>query len=380
MAEMEMSSVVSSKPQSTIIYTEAKLSEESVYVETRYGKVLVTIQGNQDNTPFVTYHDIGLNSQIQYHGFFNFADNEPVMQSFCAYHINAIGQEEGAETLPTNYPYPTCDQLAETVLDVAEHFKLKTMICFGVGMGANVLARFALRHPTLVAGIIFINLVSTKCGWIEWGYQKWNRWYLSSGQYTEFTNNYLIWHHFGYNAAENHHDLIQTYSDVFSKLNPVNLSHLINSYISRTDLGIERDAFQLPTGSTPTTKKFNFKCPVLNIMGDMSPHDDDVVDTNARLDPRNSSFVKFSDCAGMVLEEQPAKLAEAIRHFLQGLGFVPFLSITRHSLANRFSDLAIQQKQFLAQVSLSDSEAFGLSSLDMETDSLKPVHTSNVNV
>lgn len=31
--------------------------------------------------------------------------------------------------------------------------------------------------------------------------------------------------------------------------------------------------------------------------------------------------LKFADCGGMVLEEQPAKMAEAFRHFLQGLGY-----------------------------------------------------------
>jgi hypothetical protein len=31
---------------------------------------------------------------------------------------------------------------------------------------------------------------------------------------------------------------------------------------------------------------------VMNVMGDLTPHDDDVVETNGRLDPANSSFVK----------------------------------------------------------------------------------------
>jgi hypothetical protein len=56
-------------------------------------------------------------------------------------------------------------------------------------------------------------------------------------------------------------------------------------------------------------------------MGDHSPHEDDVVETNGRLDPTKSSFVKFADCGGMVLEEQPAKMSESLRHFLQGLGY-----------------------------------------------------------
>jgi pimeloyl-ACP methyl ester carboxylesterase len=153
------------------------------------------------------------------------------MRSFCVYNINPPGQEEGSESLPVNYPYPTCDQLAETILDVVNHFNLKNSICFGVGMGANILSRFALIHPTLTAGCIFINLTSSKCGWIEWGYQKWNKWYLSSGQYTEFTNNYLLWHHFGYHTWERNHDLIETYTRIFSRSNPVNLGHLISSYI-----------------------------------------------------------------------------------------------------------------------------------------------------
>ena len=60
---------------------------------------------------------------------------------------------------------------------------------------------------------------------------------------------------------------------------------------------------------------------MLNITGDNSPHEDEVVETTGRLDPQKSSFVKFADCGGLVLEEQPAKVAEALRHFLQGLGY-----------------------------------------------------------
>ena len=41
---------------------------------------------------------------------------------------------------------------------------------------------------------------------------------------------------------------------------------------------------------------------------------------NGRLDPSNSSWMKISD-AGMVLEEQPSKISEALRLFLQGLGY-----------------------------------------------------------
>jgi hypothetical protein len=62
------------------------------------------------------------------------------------------------------------------------------------------------------------------------------------------------------------------------------------------------------------------RCVIINITGFSSPHKDDVIDTNDRCDPAKSSYVEFADCGGAVLDEQPAKTAEAIRLFLQGLG------------------------------------------------------------
>ena len=63
------------------------------------------------------------------------------------------------------------------------------------------------------------------------------------------------------------------------------------------------------------------RCGVLNITGASSPHKDDVIETNDRCDPKTSSYVEFAECGGAVLDEQPAKTAEAIRLFLQGLGY-----------------------------------------------------------
>jgi hypothetical protein len=34
---------------------------------------------------------------------------------FCVFHINAPGQEEGAEALPEDFAYPTMDEMAEQV-------------------------------------------------------------------------------------------------------------------------------------------------------------------------------------------------------------------------------------------------------------------------
>ena len=92
-------------------------------------------------------------------------------------------------------------------------------------------------------------------------------------------------------------------------INRHNLTLFLESYIGRTALGISRD-----------DKLNNFKCPIAVVCGDYSPHVDESVRMNSRLDPTNSTWMKLGDCS-MILEEQPNKLTEVLRLFLQGLGY-----------------------------------------------------------
>lgn len=96
-----------------------------------------------------------------------------------------------------SYVYPSMDELAEQLLFVLGYFGLKSVIGFGVGAGANILARFALAHPEKVNALCLINCVSTQAGWIEWGYQKLNVRHLRSQGMTQGVLDYLMWHHFG---------------------------------------------------------------------------------------------------------------------------------------------------------------------------------------
>lgn len=132
-----------------------------------------------------------------------------------------------------------------------------------------------------------------------------------TGIFPQATQDYLMWHHFGKVDSDRNHDLIQVYRNHFSgkNMNGRNLALIIDSYIKRTDLKIDR-----------TDKENNIKCPILIMTGDFAPHVDDTVDFNARLNPVLSTWMKLQDC-GMVLEEQPAKVAEALRLFIQGLGY-----------------------------------------------------------
>ncbi|KAG4073716.1 hypothetical protein HA402_000940 [Bradysia odoriphaga] len=284
-------------------------------VVTDKGDILVAVQGDTAKPAILTYHDLGLNYATSFAGFFNYPTMRALLDNFCVYHVTAPGQEDGAPTLPEDYLYPTIDELSAQLLFVLSHFGCKSVIGFGVGAGANILARFALNNPDKVGALCLINCNSTPSGWIEWGYQSFNARYLRSKGMTQGVVDYLMWHHFGRNPEERNHDLAQMYKSHFERsVNPTNLAMLINSYIHRTDLQIART----PSGSPQAAA--TLKMPVINITGALSPHVDDTVTLNGRLDPTNSSWMKISDCA-MVLEEQPGKLAEAFRLFLQGEGY-----------------------------------------------------------
>jgi pimeloyl-ACP methyl ester carboxylesterase len=233
-------------------------------------------------------------------------------------HINAPGQEENAANFPDNFTYPTLDELAEQITDVLTFYQITHFIGFGVGVGANILSRFALDNPTLMDGLFLINPTSGAASWSEWLYQKFNVYSLGlSGQswslanpFPESTRDYLLWHHFGRVTEERNRDLIQMYRNYFANkaVSPRNLSMFIDVFIKRTDLNLIRN------------EKRNFTCPVLLLCGALSPHVEESIQMNARLNPATSTWMKLQDC-GMVLEEEPGKVTEALKLFIQGLGY-----------------------------------------------------------
>ena len=84
----------------------------------------------------------------------------------------------------------------------------------------------------------------------------------------------------------------------------------------------------------------------LNMVGEFSPHVDLTVDFNGRLDPEKCTWMKIND-AGMVLDEKPEKVAEAVSLFLQGLGHT--LKVQRSKSANvRPSKLQLKGKNVTA--------------------------------
>ncbi|XP_063851889.1 protein NDRG3-like isoform X12 [Scylla paramamosain] len=291
-----------------------------VTVDTPHGPVTAAVSGDPTRPVILSYHDLGLNHVTNFQAFFLYPEMRNVVNNFCIVHVNAPGQEEGAPTLPEGYVYPTMEELADTITCVKNHLHLRSFIGFGVGLGANVLARYATKYPNYVDALVLVNCSSTQAGWIEWGYQKLNIRHLRSGTMTTGTVDYLMWHHFGRGKLgkleECNQDLVTVYRQHFERaINPTNLGLLVDSYIRRSDLGIVREL-------DPNKKKDvrMIRCQVLNITANLSPHIEDTVTFNGRLDPTLATWMKIQD-VGLVLDEAPGKVVEAFRLFLQGQGY-----------------------------------------------------------
>ncbi|KAG8446302.1 hypothetical protein GDO86_013944 [Hymenochirus boettgeri] len=269
-------------------------------IETPHGVVHVTMRGAvRGNRPVIlTYHDIGLNHKSCFNSFFNFDDMNEITQHFAVCHIDAPGQQVGAPAFPTG---------------------LRSVIGIGVGAGAYILARFALNHPDLTEGLVLMNIDPCAKGWIDWAASKLSLW-------TSNIVDVVLAHLFGYDELQSNLDLIQTYRlHIAQDINQENLQLFVNSYNSRKDLEIERPVF----GSSEIAN--TVKCPVLLVVGDNSPAVDPVVECNSRLDPTRTTLLKMADCGGLPQAVQPGKLAEAIKYFVQGMGYIPHVQLSHLS-------------------------------------------------
>uniref|UniRef100_A0A673KHA3 Protein NDRG1-like n=1 Tax=Sinocyclocheilus rhinocerous TaxID=307959 RepID=A0A673KHA3_9TELE len=255
-------------------------------VETPYGRVHCTMKGvpKGERPVILTYHDIGLNHKSCFDTLFSHDDMQEIMQHFAVCHVDAPGQQEGANTFSTGYEYPSMDQLSETLPSILKHFGLKSVIGMAVGAGAYILAKFALDYPAMVEGLVLININPCAEGWMDWAAHKISGW-------THAMPDMIISHLFGKEEIQQNHDLIGRYRHhIVNDMNQFNLQLFVKSYNSRRDLEIERP---VPGGH-------------INTIQDQFP----VVMT-------------------LLFCFQPGKLTEAFKYFIQGMGYMPSASMTR---------------------------------------------------
>ncbi|XP_053182338.1 protein NDRG1-like isoform X2 [Scomber japonicus] len=273
------------------------------------------------NRPVIlTYHDIGLNHKSCFEPLFNHEDMREIVKHLPVCHVEAPGQHEGAKTLPSAYTYPNMDQLSEALPAVLKHFGLRSVIGMGVGAGAYVLAKFALNHPDMVDGLVLINVNPSADGLMDSVANK----VSILTEWTHTLPDTVITHLFGKEEIETNHDLIATYRHhITTTMNQTNVSQFIRSYHSRNALEVERP---IPGGNINAR---TLKCATLLVVGDHSPVVEAVVDCNSKLDPTKTTLLKMADCGGLPQVDQPAKVIEALKYFIQGMGYLSSASMTR---------------------------------------------------
>ncbi|EFB30108.1 hypothetical protein PANDA_004223, partial [Ailuropoda melanoleuca] len=287
-------------------------------IDTVHGSIHVTLCGTpKGNRPVIlTYHDIGMNHKTCYNPLFNSEDMQEITQHFAVCHVDAPGQQDGAASFPVGYMYPSMDQLAEMLPGVLHQFGLKSVIGMGTGAGAYILTRFALNNPEMVEGLVLINVNPCAEGWMDWAASKISGW-------TQALPDMVVSHLFGKVSSVAWHSVIHTERLRWARWEepPTELCNCAFIVCSRRDLEIERP---MPGAHTVT-----LQCPALLVVGDSSPAVDAVVECNSKLDPTKTTLLKMADCGGLPQISQPAKLAEAFKYFVQGMGYMPSASMTR---------------------------------------------------
>lgn len=159
-------------------------------------------QQHQARPVIMTFHDIGLNSELQFARFCDCDEVKLMLQTFTMIHVNFIGQEfdsssggggginngnsdggspsgrqlgagnQPAANLPDDFKYPNVDQMAESVVDICTQLKVRSFIGLAVGAGAYIVSTLALMRPDLIDGLFLINPVITSCSITEWLYFK----------------------------------------------------------------------------------------------------------------------------------------------------------------------------------------------------------------
>uniref|UniRef100_A0A3B5MQ56 Uncharacterized protein n=1 Tax=Xiphophorus couchianus TaxID=32473 RepID=A0A3B5MQ56_9TELE len=218
-------------------------------------------------------------------------------------------QETSVSVETQQYTYPTMDQLSEVLPSVLNHFEMNSIIGVGVGAGAYILARFALNHPDLVDGLVLININPNAESLMDTVANKITDWTLT-------LPDRIITHLFGKDEIQTNQDLVSTYRHyITTTMNQSNVSQFLRSYNNRNALEVERP---VPGGNVNVK---TLMCSSLLVVGDSSPAVEAVVDCNSKLNPTKTTLLKMADCGGLPQVVQPAKVIEALKYFIQGMGY-----------------------------------------------------------
>lgn len=275
-------------------------------LETEYGPLRATVHGSLCGPVFITYHDIGTNSETAFKQFFKYAPQKDcLIAKFGVVHIDAPGQFFDASVIPSAHSYLDMDKLTEQILEVVKKLSINKFVAVGAGAGGYIMLNFATKHPEFVKALILLGASSRKCGWIEWANKWWanSSWYLSGKLNWQ---NYFLERWFSWETIENNHRLVNTYTHEMERINQGNLYKFLQGFHRRLDI---------------TSRLAAIECPVLMFVGDNTDLYNESVHILDAMGP-NADWIKERSCGLLLTVERPEAMIEPISLMLQGMGYM----------------------------------------------------------
>ncbi|CAG2181717.1 unnamed protein product, partial [Oppiella nova] len=217
-------------------------------------------------------------------------------------HVDVCGQEDGAED--AQEVFPTIQQIGEEVIrDVLDELSVPLVVGVGEGAGANILARFALAHPSRVLGLVLVHLVSAEVGFLD---QLKDRFFhrRNSQQMSPLDVVALHKASIGKDSTdETSRALLEAYRARVQTLNARNLQKYVTAYMNRKVIS---DLAEVD---------------VLLVAGARSPYCAGVEAIYSKCNKTKTSLLKVDDVRD-VMSESADKLAQSLLLFVKGLGFL----------------------------------------------------------
>eukprot|EP01135_Chromosphaera_perkinsii_P009989 Nk52_evm24s1992 gene=Nk52_evmTU24s1992 len=291
-------------------------TDECHFVTTALGNCRVYVQGDKSKKALLTFHDIGTTFETCFTGFFGFPLTSQLLDLYCVYNICAPGHHplgadihKGESYSQTTEVYAsfTLWDLASVVTDVTEYFNLTRVLLFGVGAGADVLLRYAIKNDKKVRGIILIGGDPCRACYSEWGYFKGGILQMKALGVNELAVNQFMFRFLGSYCIENNIDIANSCkADIKSTL-----SNSVSSACNYVEAEIARDDISNELSS--------LSCRMLLLAGAQSPFYQASLKIKTQLKPEQVSWIKVSEAGMFVHEEQPAKAFTAIKLFLESV-------------------------------------------------------------
>ncbi|KAK1418601.1 hypothetical protein QVD17_27746 [Tagetes erecta] len=279
-------------------------------IRTGCGSVSVTVYGNQEKPPLITYPDLALNHMSCFQGLLVSSESSSLLlRNFCIYHINPPGHEVGAASLGIDDSVPSIEDLCDQILVVLNYFRLGSVMCMGAMAGAYILTLFSIKYRERVTGLILISPLCRAPSWNEWLYNKFISKLLYYYGMCDLVKELLIHRYFSKEVCGNldvpESDVVLACRKSLDERDSINVWRFLQAIDRRPDITNELESLE---------------CNTIIFLGDSSPFHDEALHMASKLGINCPALVEVHACGSMVTQEQPHAMLIPLENFLTGFG------------------------------------------------------------